>query len=83
MLAMLLQRKMEILNQLEIIVGKQQQQQLISPQIKMVNVYPDHIMFLYIRTNFIIFYHCFVRACLCVTYLIYSMFYIFCIYFCT
>ncbi|XP_012542094.1 roquin-2 isoform X2 [Monomorium pharaonis] len=37
MLAMLLQRKMEILNQLEMIVGKQQQQQqqqLISPQIK-------------------------------------------------
>ncbi|KAG5326633.1 RC3H1 protein, partial [Pseudoatta argentina] len=34
MLAMLLQRKMEILNQLEIMVGKQQQQQLISPQIK-------------------------------------------------
>ncbi|XP_018398850.1 PREDICTED: roquin-2 [Cyphomyrmex costatus] len=35
MLAMLLQRKMEILNQLEIIVSKQQQQQLISPQMKM------------------------------------------------
>ncbi|XP_071646841.1 uncharacterized protein Roq [Temnothorax longispinosus] len=35
MLAMLLQRRMEILNQLEMIVGKQQQQQqLISPQIK-------------------------------------------------
>ncbi|XP_039305646.1 uncharacterized protein LOC105205842 isoform X2 [Solenopsis invicta] len=37
MLAMLLQRRMEILNQLEMIVGKQQQQQqqqLISPQMK-------------------------------------------------
>ncbi|XP_011865091.1 PREDICTED: uncharacterized protein LOC105560525 [Vollenhovia emeryi] len=35
MLAMLLQRRMEILNQLELIVGKQQQQQqLISPQMK-------------------------------------------------
>lgn len=77
MLAMLLQRKMEILNQLEIIVGKQQQQQLISPQIKTVNMYSDHIMFLYIRMNFIIFYHCFVRACLYVIYLIYFIFYIF------
>ncbi|KAL0120640.1 hypothetical protein PUN28_008374 [Cardiocondyla obscurior] len=41
MLAVLLQRRMEILNQLEIIVGKQQQQQqqqqLISPQIKTEN----------------------------------------------
>jgi len=38
MLAMLLQRRMEILNQLETIIGKQQQQQqqLISPQIKTV-----------------------------------------------
>ncbi|KAL6268803.1 hypothetical protein P5V15_001927 [Pogonomyrmex californicus] len=34
MLACLLQRKMEILNQLEMIVGKQQQQQLMSSQIK-------------------------------------------------
>ncbi|XP_020294173.1 roquin-2 isoform X2 [Pseudomyrmex gracilis] len=34
MLAMLLQRRMEILNQLETIVGKQQQQQAMSSQIK-------------------------------------------------
>ncbi|XP_050450519.1 roquin-2 isoform X4 [Cataglyphis hispanica] len=34
MLTMLLQRRMEILNQLETIIGKQQQQQLIAPQMK-------------------------------------------------
>lgn len=48
MLAMLLQRRMEILNQLEMIVGKQQQQQqqqLISPQIKTVK---DHVLYYYI-----------------------------------
>lgn len=33
---MLLQRRMEILNQLETIVGKQQQQQAMSSQIKTV-----------------------------------------------
>jgi len=49
MLAMLLQRRMEILNQLEMIVSKQQQQQqLISPQIKTVKTYSDRIIFLYI-----------------------------------
>jgi len=38
MLAMLLQRRMEILNQLETIIGKQQQQ-LMSPQMKTVRDY--------------------------------------------
>jgi len=44
---MLLQRRMEILNQLETIIGKQQQQ-LISPQIKTVRDYLYFFIFFFL-----------------------------------
>jgi len=46
MLAMLLQRRMEILNQLETIIGKQQQQ-LMSPQMKTVRDYLYFFIFFF------------------------------------